>query len=177
MRLAGGVPLKQCTGLFDPPERINNHYHSEAAADFLSNGDPSAGNYGSSLPPPTGHVDASAPRWTPVIFIHEDNITCVINNTASKNPIIKDLERCLGVFLVWGHHRMMSGDYIMVHTRSHDMSADIYTKGFLNRTVLRRLKLLTNLYTTEELEKGWLDPPALNGKGEGIIMVLITTSR
>lgn len=54
----------------------------------------------------------------------------------------------------------------MVHTRSHDMSADIYTKGFLNKTLFRRLKLLTNLYTQEELDKGWLNPPVLNDKGE-----------
>ena len=49
---------------------------------------------------------------------------------------------------------MMSGDYIMVHTRSHDMSADICTKGFLNKTLFRRLKALTNLYTQEELDNG-----------------------
>ena len=54
----------------------------------------------------------------------------------------------------------------MVHTRSHDMSADIYTNGFLNKTLFRRLKLLTNLYTAEELEKGWLTPPALSDKGD-----------
>ena len=71
----------------------------------------------------------------------------------------------LRVSLAWGHQRMMSGDYIMVHTRSHDMSADIYTKGFLNKTLFRRLKLLTNLYTQEELDKGWLNPPALDDKG------------
>lgn len=54
----------------------------------------------------------------------------------------------------------------MVHTRSHDMSADIFTKGFLNKTLFRRLKLPTNMCTLEELEKGWLNPPALNDKGE-----------
>ena len=46
------------------------------------------------------------------------------------------------------------------------MSVDIYTKGFLNKTLSRRLKLLTNLYTTEQLEKGWLNPLRLNDKGE-----------
>ena len=158
----GGSPANQCTGLFDPPNRINNHYHSEAAAEFLSNGDPSGGKYRSSLPLPTGHVGLSVPRWTPVIFIHEDNTTCIIAYTTGKNPIMKDLERCFGVSLAWGHQRMMSGDYIMVHTRSHDNSADIYTKGFLNKTLFRRLKVLTNMYTQEELDKGWLNPPALN---------------
>ena len=62
-----------------------------------------------------------------MIFIHEDNTTCIIAYTTGKNPTMKDLERCFGVSLAWGHQRMMSGDYIMVHTRSHDMSADIYT--------------------------------------------------
>ena len=148
-----GLPPNQSTGLFDSPERINNHYPSEAAAGFLSNGNPSGGTNGSSLPLPTGHVDASVPRWTPVIFIQGDNITCIIAYTTGKSPTMKDLERCFGVSLAWGHQRMMAGDYIMVRTRSHDMSADIYTKGFLNRTLFRRLKLLTNLYTTKELEK------------------------
>ena len=141
----GGLPPRQCTGLFDPPERINNHYHSEAAADFLSNGDPSGGTYGSSLPLPTGHVDTTVPRWTPVIFIHEDNTTCIIAYTTGRNPTMKDLERCFGVSLAWGHQRMMSGDYIMIHTRSHYMFADIYTKGFLNEILSRRHKLLPNL--------------------------------
>ena len=53
----------------------------------------------------------------------------------------------------------------MVHTLSHDTFADIYAKGFLNKTLFRRLKALTNLYTQEELDKGWLNPPALNVKG------------
>lgn len=61
---------------------------------------------------------------------------------------------------------MMSGDFIMVHSRSHDMSVDIYTDGFLNKTLFRRLRLLTNLHTPEELDKGRLNPPPLNDKGE-----------
>ena len=71
-------------GLFDPPKLINNHYHSEAAADFLSNGDPSGGKYGSSLPLPTDDVDTPVPRWTPVKLIHEDITTCIIAYTTGE---------------------------------------------------------------------------------------------
>ena len=74
---------------------------------------------------------------------------------------MKDLERCFGVSLAWGHMRMTSGDYIIVHTRSHDMSADIYTKGFANNALFQRLRMLINIYTEKELEDNVLNPPAL----------------
>ena len=60
---------------------------------------------------------------------------------------------------------MMSEDYIIVRTRSHDMSADLYTKGFLTKTLCNRLKLLANLYTRQELKDLILNPLALDPKG------------
>ena len=54
----------------------------------------------------------------------------------------------------------------MIHTRSHDMSADIYTKGFVDAKLFHRLKRLTNIFTREELEKGLLNPEPLTGEGK-----------
>ncbi len=42
---------------------------------------------------------------------------------------------------------MLSGDYIMVHTRSHDMSADIYAIGFTDGALFNRLRFLIGVYT------------------------------
>ena len=60
----------------------------------------------------------------------------------------------------------MSGEYIMVHIRSPDMSADIHTKGFLIQPLSRKPKLLTNSYIPEEFEKGRLNGPPVNDKGK-----------
>ena len=50
----------------------------------------------------------------------------------------------------------------MVHTRSHDMSADIYTKGFVDRQLFHRLKMLTNIYSLEEIDANDLNPAPLD---------------
>ena len=44
---------------------------------------------------------------------------------------------------------MQSDDYIMIHTRTHDMSADIFTKGFQSKLLFRRLRQLINVYSPE----------------------------
>ncbi len=41
-------------------------------------------------------------------------------------------ERAFGVYVSWKCERLASADYVIFYTRSHDMSADIYTKGFEN---------------------------------------------
>ena len=64
------------------------------------------------------------------IFIHEDNATCTRTCVTGKNLTMKTLERCFGVSVQYIHGRIESGDYVVVQTRSHDMQADIYTKGF-----------------------------------------------
>ena len=64
---------------------------------------------------------------------------------------MKDLERCFGISLAWGYQRIVSDDYIMIHTRTHDMSADIFTKGFQSKVLFRRLRQLINVYTLADL--------------------------
>ncbi len=54
--------------------------------------------------------------------------------------------------LAWLNNRMMSGDYKLVHTRSHDMSAGIHTKGFNDVGLYRRLRMLSNIFTPDEVE-------------------------
>ncbi len=42
----------------------------------------------------------------PVIFVHEDNTTCISAVSTGKNPTMKTLERCFGVSLSWLNNRM-----------------------------------------------------------------------
>ena len=79
---------------------------------------------------------------------------------------MKTLERCFGVSLAWLNLRLRSGDYVVIHTRSHEMSADIYTKGFVDAKLFHRLKKLMNIFTREELEEGLLNPDPLTGEGK-----------
>ena len=60
--LSGGTPTKQCSGLFDPPNRINDHYHSQGTADFIGKGPENVGKLCSSIPIPTGAVYGPIPR-------------------------------------------------------------------------------------------------------------------
>ena len=69
---------------------------------------------------------------------------------------MKDLERAFGISLAWGYQRICSGDDIMMHTRTHDMTADIFTKGFQNKHLLKRLRMLINIYEVGYLEKTYL---------------------
>ena len=64
---------------------------------------------------------------------------------------------------------MMSGDYIIVHTRSHDMSADLYTKSFMTKTLYHRLKVLANVYTREELADCIFNPTPVGPSGQEIL--------
>ena len=45
------------------------------------------------------------------------------------------------------------------------MSADIYTKGFQNRLLFRRLRQLINIYSPEEITGCRWNPPVLNNDG------------
>ena len=65
-------------------------------------------------------------RWTPKITIREDNTTCITTNTSGKNGQMKELEKAFGVYVSWNCSRLQSGDYVMVYTLTHDISADIY---------------------------------------------------
>ena len=134
--MCGGSPPTQCECLFDPEGRIDSHYHSQAAQEYVSR-NPSL--------PAKDSIQRSLGRWCPVIYIHEDNTTCIIAFTTGKNPTMKDLGRALGISLAWGYQRICSGDYIMIHTRTHDMTADIFTKCFQNKNLFKRLKMLINI--------------------------------
>ena len=76
---------------------------------------------------------------------------------------MKELERAFGVYVSWNSARLSSGDYEIVYTRSHDMSAGIYTKGFDDAALFQRLLLLTNLYSPEQWESGLIRPAPLLG--------------
>ena len=81
---------------------------------------------------------------------------------------MKDLERCFGISLAWGHQRIESGDYVLIHTRSHDMAADIYTKGFQNRPLFWRLRQLINIYTVAEIDNWELNPAILGDDAQPV---------
>ena len=66
---------------------------------------------------------------------------------------MKELERAFGVYVSWNCARLNSGDYATLYTRSHDMTADISTKGFDDAALYARLWLLMNLYSPQQ----WID--------------------
>ena len=91
--------------------------------------------------------------WVPKIILHEDNATCIIAVATGKKAAMETLKRCFGVSLAWLNLRLRSGDYIIIHTRSHDMSADIHTKGLVDKALYKRLKTLANIYILNDIEK------------------------
>ena len=66
------------------------------------------------------------------MYLHEDNTTCISCLRSGINRTMKTLERGFGIDIAWNHKRIESGDYVLVHTRTSHMSADIYTKGLGN---------------------------------------------
>ena len=76
---------------------------------------------------------------------------------------MKELEKAFGVYVSWNCSRLQSGDYVMVYTRTHDMSADNYTKGFDDQALFQRLLLLTNLYYPSQWKNNELKPAPLLG--------------
>ena len=107
--------------------------------------------------------DKTLRRWTPVIVIREDNQTCITTNVSGENGLMKELERAFGVYVSWNCARLASGDYVIYYTRSHDMAADICTKGFNDVALYSRLLLLTNMYSPDQWKKNILRPPPLLG--------------
>ena len=92
-----------------------------------------------------GSDETEIPKhWVPRIIIREDNTTCISTNLSGKNGQMKELERAFGVYVSWNCARLNSGDYETLYTRSHDMTADISTKGFDDAALYARLSLLMN---------------------------------
>ena len=152
----GGVPVAQSDGLFEPRGRMGSPASTGRMSDGKYTDSSASGGHvpstGEGVNTGGGQVPSARRRWwSPVIFVHEDNTTCISAVSTGKNPTMKTLERCFGVCLAWLSSRMMSGDYNLVHTRSHDMTADIHTKGFDDVGLYRRLRKLNNIFTPEEI--------------------------
>ena len=77
--------------------------------------------------------------WEVQIKLHEDNTTAIHGVRTGKNPTMTTLQRNFGVKVGYMHERVCGNGegtptpYVLVHTASRHMSADIYTKGFTNR--------------------------------------------
>ena len=71
---------------------------------------------------------------------------------------MKTLERGLGVSIGWLRERVATGDYNLVHTRSTNVTADIFTKPFTDLVTWTRLRRLVNVYTPDELSAMILNP-------------------
>jgi hypothetical protein len=80
--------------------------------------------------------------WIFYINLHEDNSPAVFAVRTGKNPTMKTLERFFGVKLNWITERLERGEHNLIQTRTKDMSADIYTKGFTNPAMWLRLRRL-----------------------------------
>ena len=117
-----------------------------------------------------GSDETDVPRsWVPIITVREDNTTCISTNLAGKNGQMKELERAFGVYVSWNCARLNSGDYETLYTRSHDMTADISTKGFDDAPLYARLSLLMNLYSPQQWLENVLRPlPMLADKSSAL---------
>merc|ERR1712066_88011 len=56
------------------------------------------------------------------------------------------------------HERVKARDYNLIHTRSGDISADVYTKAFTQKSIWTKLRRPVNIYTPEETKNGDFNP-------------------
>jgi hypothetical protein len=89
------------------------------------------------------------PGWKFRMNLHEDNTPCIHIAGTGVNKTMKTLERNFGCKIGWIHERIRDGYYNLIHTRTKDMTADIYTKGFTDAVLWTRLRRLCNIYTPE----------------------------
>lgn len=97
------------------------------------------------------------------INLHEDNTTCIQSARTGKNQTMKTLERGFGVSIGWINEKINSGMYNLIHTRTDDMSADIYTKCIQDHNTWRHLKRIINVYSPQEVDEGSFDPDIAGG--------------
>ena len=90
--------------------------------------------------------------WKLTVNVREDNTTAIAGVWSGKNPTMKTLERGHGVSIGWLHEWVATGDYNLVHTRSTNMTADIFTKPFIDPVTWTRLRRLVNVYTPDEMK-------------------------
>ena len=107
---------------------------------------------------PTLLAQYHEPDWKFQVFLHEDNTTCITCVRTGANKTMKTLERNFGVSIGWCHDRVESLDYVLIHTRTSHMAADIYTKGFRAPDVWIRLRRLINVYTIDEIKNFQFSP-------------------
>ena len=86
------------------------------------------------------------------INIQEDNTLAMTCARTGKNAQMKYLERYDGIKIGVIYERVHTGEHNIIHTRSENMTADIYTKPFPNgqSTLWKRLRMLINLYTRDQ---------------------------
>ena len=112
-------------------------------------------------------IEESIRIWSPKLYLREDNQTCISAALSGKNLIMKELERTFGIFLAWVTGRLSSGEYVVTYTRTHDMAADIYTKGFDNREFVERLLVMINVYFPKDLaDRRLRSPPPTADKSD-----------
>ena len=106
-----------------------------------------------------------SPGWQIKVNLHEDNTTAIHGVRTGKNPTMKTLERNFGVKVGYMHEQVCgTGDdgppspFTLIHTSSRHMSADIYTKGFTDKTLFSTLKQMINVYSPEQWRTLALSP-------------------
>jgi len=114
-------------------------------------------------------VSDSKAAWKIVIFLHEDNTVCIHAAKTGRNPTMKTLERNFGVSVAWLNERLKSGEYIIVHCGSKNMSADIYTKGFTDKCLWERLNQLTNVFTPAQIKDFNINPAVIKDEEDLVI--------
>jgi len=100
-----------------------------------------------------GSTEEVAEGWRFHVVIHEDNTTTMQIVNSGKNKSMKTLERNAGISIGYLHERVLSGDYLLLHTRSCDMTADIYTKATRDVANWLRMKKLINVYSWEDIDR------------------------
>ena len=98
--------------------------------------------------------------WKMKVNLHEDNTTC-IHCVRCGNHTMKTLERNFGCKVSWMNDVVMGpkqdgqgSGYVLVHTGSKHMAADIYTKSFTDKATFGNLKQLINVFKPEQIKDG-----------------------
>ena len=93
-------------------------------------------------------------------MFHEDNEAMILVVMSGRNPTMRHLGRVHRVSVQWLHERLGkhpdSDTTVLFYDDTHNMSADVYTKGFPNRDNWDHALHLINVFHVDELNPEFL---------------------